>query len=55
MRTATAREAGMRDMFFSEALLAAQLDHPNLVQVHDYSETDGERFIVRLWKEPKSS
>lgn len=46
MRTAAARDAGMNAMFFTEAVLAGQLNHPNLVHLYDFSEVEGERFIV---------
>lgn len=34
------------DLFVNEARLAANLDHPNLVQVMDIGEADGEYFYV---------
>ncbi len=34
------------DLFLNEARLAANLDHPNLVQVMDIGEADGEYFYV---------
>lgn len=40
------RDPSLKPMFGSEAVIAGQLTHPNLVQVYDYGETDGERFIV---------
>ncbi len=46
MRTAVARDSGMNAMFFTEAVLAGQLNHPNLVHIYDFSEVSGERFIV---------
>ena len=33
-------------MFLSEARLAAQLNHPNVVQVFDFGEADGAYFLV---------
>ena len=33
-------------MFLSEARLAAQLNHPNVVQVFDFGEADGSYFLV---------
>ena len=33
-------------MFIDEATLAAQLSHPNIVQVHDFGCVDGSHFIV---------
>ncbi len=35
-----------RRRFFSEAELAAALDHPNLVAVHEFGEADGRPFLV---------
>ena len=34
------------DMFLDEARLAAQLTHPNIVQIFDLGEADGEHFIA---------
>ena len=34
-------DAAIRERFLSEARLLAQLDHPNLVRVHSFGETDG--------------
>ncbi len=34
------------EMFISEARLAAQLEHPNIVQVFDFGEDHGELFIT---------
>ncbi len=34
------------DMFLDEARLAAQLSHPNIVQIFDLGEADGEHFIA---------
>src|SRR5882762_8737189 len=33
-------------MFFSEAKLAAQLNHPNVVTVFDFGEEEGSYFLV---------
>jgi serine/threonine-protein kinase len=37
---------GFRDRFMREARLAAQLSHPNIVQVFDVGEDEGRPFIV---------
>jgi serine/threonine-protein kinase len=34
------------EMFLSEARLAAQLNHPNIVQIFDFGEADGEYFLA---------
>jgi serine/threonine-protein kinase len=41
-----ADQPGFRDRFLREARLAAQLSHPNIVQVFDVGEEDGKPFIV---------
>ena len=41
-----AERAEFVDMFISEARLAAQLEHPNIVQVFDFGEDAGELFIA---------
>ncbi len=41
-----AEEQTFVEMFFSEARLAAQLSHPNVVQVFDFGEVDGTYFLV---------
>ncbi len=40
------RDPSLMPMFGSEAVIAGQLNHPNLVHIYDYGETDGERFIA---------
>jgi eukaryotic-like serine/threonine-protein kinase len=41
-----ANTPGFHDRFLREARLAAQLSHPNIVQVFDVGEDDGRPFIV---------
>ena len=41
-----ADQAAFRDRFLREARLAAQLSHPNIVQVFDVGEEEGTPFIV---------
>lgn len=41
-----ADEENFISMFLSEARLAAQLNHPNVVQVFDFGEADGAYFLV---------
>lgn len=41
-----AEEQNFIAMFLSEARLAAQLNHPNVVQVFDFGEADGTYFLV---------
>lgn len=43
--------ADHRAMFVQEARLTAQLDHPNVVQVHDFGEDDAGLYIVMEWVE----
>jgi eukaryotic-like serine/threonine-protein kinase len=39
-------EASFVEMFLSEAKLAAQLTHPNIVQIFDFGEADGAYFLA---------
>ena len=39
-------EPSFLERFRQEARTAAMLDHPNLVPVHDFSETEGRYFIA---------
>ena len=41
-----AEEQNFISMFLSEARLAAQLNHPNVVQVFDFGEAEGTYFLV---------
>lgn len=41
-----AEEASFVSMFLTEARLAAQLNHPNIVQVFDFGEVNGTYFLV---------
>ena len=34
------------DMFMDEARIAARLSHPNIVQIYDFGEFDGDYFIA---------
>jgi len=36
----------LRDLFISEARTIASLNHPNIVQIHDFHEIDGKPFYV---------
>ncbi len=38
-----------RDMLIREARVAALLNHPNIVQVFDFGEVDGEYFLTMEW------
>lgn len=39
------------DMFVSEAELAVELHHPNIVQIYDFGETDGDYFLAMEYVE----
>jgi serine/threonine protein kinase len=41
-------------MFFDEARIAARLNHPNVIQVHDLGEQDGEFYIAMEYLEGQS-
>jgi serine/threonine-protein kinase len=41
-----AGDESLRERFLQEARLAGRLSHPNVVQVYDAGETDGQPFIV---------
>ncbi|RKH55091.1 serine/threonine-protein kinase [Corallococcus llansteffanensis] len=41
-----AEDEAFVEMFLSEAKLAAQLDHPNVVQIFDFGEADGSYFLA---------
>ncbi|RKH04733.1 serine/threonine protein kinase [Corallococcus sp. CA053C] len=41
-----AEDEAFVEMFLGEAKLAAQLDHPNVVQIFDFGEADGSYFLA---------
>ena len=41
-----AEDSGFVSMFIQEALVSAQLSHPNIVQVFDFGEANGELFLA---------
>ncbi|MFL5344714.1 MAG: protein kinase domain-containing protein [Hyalangium sp.] len=41
-----AQDPSFVEMFFSEAKLAAQLNHPHIVQIFDFGEAQGEYFLA---------
>src|SRR5262245_16583403 len=43
-----------KERFFREARLAARLEHPNVVQVHDVGEEQGVHYIAMQYVEGKS-
>ncbi|MBK7191740.1 MAG: serine/threonine protein kinase [Myxococcales bacterium] len=45
------RDARFVEMFLNEGRIAAQLAHPNVCQVHDLGEVDGELFLVMEYLE----
>jgi serine/threonine-protein kinase len=46
MRASQTEDTGLFKMFLSEAMLAGQLNHPNVVNVFDFAEAEDEQFIV---------
>src|SRR3954451_20851117 len=46
-----ASDAGFRARFQQESRLAAQIDHPNVVDVYEAGEDGGRPFIERRWVE----
>jgi serine/threonine protein kinase len=49
-----ADDAAFRDRFVREARLAAQLSHPNVVQIYDAGEDDGNPYIVMEYVDGRS-
>lgn len=41
-----AEDAAFVEMFLGEARLAAQLEHPNIVQIFDFGEAEGSFFLA---------
>jgi serine/threonine protein kinase len=54
LSAALAQNAEFIQRFQREARLAARLEHPNVVQVHDVGEQDGLHYIVMQYVEGKS-
>lgn len=46
MKPDLARRPDFRDRFLQEARIAARLDHPNIVQVHDFGQSGDMLYIV---------
>jgi serine/threonine-protein kinase len=46
MSDAIAREQDLRDRFLREAQAAGSLQHPNVVTIYDFGETDGHLYIA---------
>ena len=44
-----AADEGFRQRFVREAQLAASIDHPNVIDIYDASESDGLLFITMRW------
>src|SRR6478672_8255094 len=45
------RDARFRERFLTETELAASLEHPNVVPVHDAGEVDGQLYIAMRYVE----
>lgn len=48
------QQKAQHDRFVREAQTAAQLEHPNVVQVHNVAAEEGQRFIVMQYVEGKT-
>ncbi|MCA9620757.1 MAG: serine/threonine protein kinase [Myxococcales bacterium] len=46
-----AHDRSFREMFVEEARVAAQLVHPNIVQIYDFGVEEGRYFLVMEWVE----
>jgi serine/threonine-protein kinase len=44
-----ARDSRFRDMFLDEARIASRIEHPNVAQIFDVGETDGNLYLVMEW------
>ena len=44
-----AQDEGFRERFQHESLLAASIDHPNVIPVYEAGELDGTLFLIMRW------
>ncbi|MCC6873513.1 MAG: serine/threonine protein kinase [Sandaracinaceae bacterium] len=52
IRSVLSRDPLFIEMFVEEARVGSGLDHPNIVQIHDFGrDEDGEHFLVMEWVE----
>jgi len=42
-------DEGFRQRFQREAQLAASIDHPNVIEIYDADEADGQLYITMRW------
>lgn len=51
IKTCSFEDSDLRERFVREAELAASLQHPNIVTVHDFGREDGEPYLVQEYLE----
>ena len=51
---ALARDASFRERFRREWMIAASIDHPNVIPVYEAGEEDGVLYIAMRWVEGRT-